>query len=213
MKNLKKVCEICKGKFHGSFIKGENIMYLCCKHLHHMNRYGEIRERTIHDKNKIIKSGVIGEIFLYNRKSEIVAKALIDSDFIEIVKNYKWATTKKGKSLYVKTDINIGGRRGTLYLATLILGQKKGFQVDHKNGNTLDNRRENLRFATQRQNLMNKSKALGYSKNKVSNLWETYIGVKGKVIHLGRFKTIEEAKRVRREAEIKYYGEFAKKLC
>jgi hypothetical protein len=210
MENLKKVCEVCRGKFHGSFIEGEVVMYLCCKHLHHMTRYGRIIDRTRFDKNKIIKIGVKSEMFLYNKKNEVVAKTLIDSNLVEIVKNYKWAPVKKGESIYVKTDIRIGGKRGTLYLAHLILGDKKGFQIDHINGDTLDNRKENLRFVTQRQNLMNRAKALGYSQEKVSGLWHTYIGINNKRIQLGRFKTVEEAKKVRREAEVKYYGEFAK---
>ena len=101
-------------------------------------------------------------------------------------------------------------KREALYLPSLILGKKQGYQIDHKSGDSLDNRRKNLRFATQQQNLMNKSRALGYSKEKRSGLWHVYIGVKNGRINLGRVKTKIEAQKIRREAELKYYGDFAK---
>jgi len=206
-------CEVCQQKFHGTFHGKESEMYLCCKHLHQMSRYGRIFKRTIADKNEIINKGLYSEIALYNKVCDIVAYAIIDSVHVDKVKTYKWVAVKKGKSLYVKTDLSKdknNGKRKTLYLSNLILGKKKKYQIDHISGDTLDNRKSNLRFVTQQQNLMNKHLSKGYSHEKSSKLWHTYIGVKNKRINIGRFKTEKEAKEKRRQAELKYYGRFAK---
>jgi len=170
MKKLNKKCEICGNKFHGTYRKEKIPMFLCAKHLHQMVRHGEIQKRTITDKNEIINKGIYSEVILYNRKSKEVSRTLIDSDLIDIISKYKWVGVKKGKSVYVKTDVlekgEFGEKRKTLYLSALILGEKKGFQIDHISGNTLDNRKRNLRHVTQQQNLMNKINALGISKTK-----------------------------------------------
>lgn len=208
---ITKVCEVCGGKFHGSFKETLKPMNLCVKHLHHMVRHGKIIQRTRFNKNEIINHGLTSEILLYNRKGQVNAFAVIDSDCVGIVSNYKWTVTKKGKALYVKTDIRVEEKRKTLYLPNLILGYKPGYQIDHISGDPLDNRRENLRFVTQQQNLWNRSDTRGYSHVKGRELWHTYIEINGKRKNLGCFKTEEEAKATRRAAELKYYGEFAPK--
>ena len=210
MKKIADICEVCGGKFHGTFRENGKEMYLCNKHLHHMQRHRIILKRTRVDRNEIITLGNISEIILYNRRNIEVFRETIDSDIVDKIKEHKWTAVKKGKSVYVKTDININKKRYTLYLPNLIIGTKDGYQVDHISGDTLDNRRINLRFATQHQNLLNKSKAKGYSRNK-RGMWHTYITLNNKRTNLGYFSTEEEAKIVRRDAELKYFGEFAKK--
>lgn len=212
MKKIYKKCEICGGKFHGTFRNSKEPMKLCCKHLHHMTRFGYIKERTKRDKNEIIKCGVTSKILLYDKDCNIIGETLIDTKFVESVMKYKWVGVKKGKSLYVKTEkpYKRGEKRKTIYLSSLIIKCKKGFQIDHISGDSLDNRLENLRCVTQQQNLMNKPSALGMSKTK-NGLWHTYIGVNGKRIQLGWFKNKKEALKVRRDAELKYFGEFAPK--
>jgi hypothetical protein len=211
MRTVAKICEVCGGKFHGTFRGVNVVMFLCTKHLHHMHRYGEIRKRTSKDSNEIIGHGEWSEVLLYDKKSHPIAKAIIDSDCLGLVRAHKWSAVKKNGKYYVKTDLVVGGKRRTMYLVTLILGKKAGHQIDHKSGDTLDNRRSNLRFATQQQNLMNKTKARGIWWNKRTKIWEAYIGVKNKKIHLGTYRVETEALNVRRAAEQKYYGDFAPK--
>lgn len=86
---------------------------------------------------------------------------------------------------------------------------------DHVDRNTLRNTRDNLRIATPSQNVfnqgMNPRNTSGYTGvMKAGKRWFAGIGVDNKLIRLGTFETKEEAAKVRREAEIKYYGEFAK---
>lgn len=86
-------------------------------------------------------------------------------------------------------------------------------QADHINGDTLDNRRSNLRIATQSQNNMNgkrrKDNTTGYKGvSKRGNKWRAYIQVGYKQFHLGYFETEELAHRARCEAANELHGEF-----
>lgn len=105
-----------------------------------------------------------------------------------------------------------------IYLHVLIMNPGKNEEVDHINGNRLDNRRENLRICTHQQNMMNR----GIQKNNTSGVigvyysekyskWHARIKVNGKYIHLGYFNNLDEAACVRKNAEEKYFNEFARR--
>ena len=84
-------------------------------------------------------------------------------------------------------------------------------QIDHIDHDRLNNRIENLREATRPENGRNKSTyknnssgVVGISWHKPSKKWQAQIRVNGKQIHLGNFKSKEEAARARKEAERRY---------
>lgn len=86
--------------------------------------------------------------------------------------------------------------------------------VDHIYHNTTDNRKSQLRIASVSQNSMNTVKrkdntsgVTGVSLD--NNRWSSQITCDGKLIHLGRFNTFEEAVSARKVAEEKYFGEYA----
>ena len=96
---------------------------------------------------------------------------------------------------------------------------QEGAYVDHINGDTLDNRRSNLRLCTPQQNMWNRrvmhntqTGFKGVARNKRSKLnpWKARIRVSGKLVHLGCFPTPEEAHEAYKQAAIKYFGEFAR---
>ena len=89
--------------------------------------------------------------------------------------------------------------------------------VDHANGNTLDNSKNNLRKATPQQNArnskLNKNNKSGHSgvywcNN--DNLWKATVRVDGKVKYLGGFKDKNLAISARVAGEVKYFGEFSR---
>lgn len=89
-------------------------------------------------------------------------------------------------------------------------------QLDHINGDKLDNRIENLRPATKQQNEWNKgdfssntSGIKGVSWSKQKNKWRAYIWKDRKQINLGLFDDIETAKIVVDEARVVYHGQYA----
>lgn len=96
----------------------------------------------------------------------------------------------------------------------LIMDAPKGMIVDHINHNTLDNRRENLRLATQAQNARNriiknnKTGFKGVSKISKRNGYQAEIKLNGEKIYLGYFKTAELAHEAYKEASIKHHGEW-----
>lgn len=97
-----------------------------------------------------------------------------------------------------------------------ILQCKPGELADHRNHDTLDNRRENLRKATDTQNADNRkitakntSGYIGVCWHKTNQKWMAQIGHKGVRINLGYFSTAEEAARAYDEAAKKLHGEFA----
>lgn len=87
--------------------------------------------------------------------------------------------------------------------------------VDHINRNKLDNRKENLRNVTKRQNMLNRHNVIstntsgytGVSFNKRTNKWRACICVNNKTIHLGQFCNKDDAIIARKNAEEQYYGE------
>lgn len=89
-------------------------------------------------------------------------------------------------------------------------------QIDHIDGNPLNNQRENLRAATNIQNCRNQRKSrnntsgyTGVSWDKECQKWCAYIYIDGKRVNLGRYNIKEAAAYVRKIAEQKYFGEFA----
>ena len=190
--------EGCNGKHVG---KG-----YCNKHYQQFRKYGHILERTQRDLNEIVEYEDCAGIILYDKDSNEIARTLIDLEYIDVVKNYKWYLKQQG---YVFNN-QVG------YLHRFIMNPSDDLVVDHINHNKLDNRRENLRVCTSQENshnlpilCNNTSGIAGVTWDKNRNKWMARIIVNGKRKHLGRYNTKEEAAEARRQAEIEYFGEFA----
>lgn len=144
--------------------------------------------------------------------------ALVDDKDYPLVNQYKWCVTRSSKRsriwyAYHPKSIPL---KSTL-IHRLILGLKDGEFCDHINGNGLDNRRCNLRIATNQQNMMNQRKQSGRSSkykgvcwDKQTNKWIVHIRFNRTMIHLGRFSDEVDAARVYDKAAKRYFGEYAK---
>ena len=135
------------------------------------------------------------------------------SDVDEIfLAGFNWSLAGAG---YIR---GTSGKYRNRYLHHVIakrMGLECPNEVDHKDGNPLNNQRDNLRPATHIENMRNvklsvrnTSGCKGVSWNKALQKWKAYIRVNKKLIHLGYFDNYEEACRIREEAEIKYFEEF-----
>lgn len=93
----------------------------------------------------------------------------------------------------------------------------RGQEVDHRDMNTFNNCRENLRLATRAQNIwnrgLNKRNTTGYKGvtfHKARGKFMSIITVNGEHHYLGYFETAEQAHQAYSEAAIKYHGEFVR---
>jgi hypothetical protein len=141
---------------------------------------------------------------LGNGKSAMVD----DNDFAHLSK-WRWCDNGNG---YARRN---AGKQGKQFMHRVILGASDGSHVDHVNGDSLDNRRLNLRYATQRQNVQNgkirKTNLLGIkgvSRNRLK--FRARIVINGSERHLGSFDTIQEAKDVYDKAAKEHFGEYAR---
>lgn len=203
-------CEICDTS--QGIIKGKNGKFkidMCEKHYYQMQKYGTIRERTQQTPNEITINGDTMEIVLYNRNSIEVARAIADSIHYNEIKKYKWY---KGGAGYCQSKI--GDK--IVYLHRLVTNAPEGLVVDHINHNTLDNRSNNLRICTQRDNAHNKiinaNSLSGYNGviwSKEFRKWKVQIKINKVNKFIGYYNDLQKAIDARLNAEDKHYGEFA----
>lgn len=94
----------------------------------------------------------------------------VDAADIRLIEGYKWYALRRPHTTYVYTKFwnRQAQKSNIIYLHRLLLGLCQGDkrQTDHRNHNGLDNRRSNLRIATQSQNCANAKKARGKSRYK-----------------------------------------------
>lgn len=128
----------------------------------------------------------------------------------------KWYAALCGKHLYAKRDTGRDSKRSRHYLHREIMGNPVGKQVDHKNHDTLDCQKSNLRVCNQSQNMMNRRGAASHSKSGIRGVhwhrgaekWTSQIRAYGVVYHLGLFVEKEDAAAAYLAARKKYFGEF-----
>lgn len=162
--------------------------------------------------NEVILFDTHAEVILYNVKNIECARALVSLDKVDIIKKYAWSAYLRDRSCYAMTRVN--GK--TTKMHNLLFSPPDGMICDHINRNGLDNRNENIRFATHQENLFNagpkKNNKSGYQGvywNPANKNWRSRIKVNGKPIELGSFINLYDAIAARKAAEVKYFGEFA----
>jgi len=182
---------------------------LCRRHHLQMTKHGKIIERTIYDPNEIVVNNTTAFIKLYDSSANYLTNTTISLESVEECSKVKWYRRPNG---YVYGSIK--GKK--IQLHRFVMKEKiEGCVVDHIDGNPLNNSLSNLRKATHAENIrnMHKDKTVGVNYNKYNGKyrWIPRLMLNGKSIWLGTYETEEEATLIRKEASLKYFGEFAPK--
>jgi HNH endonuclease len=148
-------------------------------------------------------------------------EAIVDDADYEWLSKHNWHASPAGrKTKYWYAYRNCSGR-SPLSMHREIMGNPEGMLVDHINGNTLDNRRENLRLCTKSDNKRNsrkctrehkgkKYKGIGFDGRCSEGTYWAAVYVNGKKIYkTNKFRAPEEAARAYDELATEHYGEFA----
>jgi len=150
-------------------------------------------------KNKYVIDG--DTLIVYNRKDN--REMFFDADDFDKVNQYTWFIGDTG---YARTNITQStGKRTLKKVHRLLMNAPKDKQVDHINGDRLDNRKVNLRIVSNEINSHNRQFAKGYYWNKRDRKWSAYIKVNKKNIYLGRYNTEAEARSAYLKAKTIYH--------
>lgn len=142
--------------------------------------------------------------------------ALINDADLLLISPYTWCAQHTRHHWYAITFIGSGHTaRRRVSMHRLLMSAPPGIQVDHIDGDGLNNQRSNLRLGTNGQNQANRRTAFGASRFKGVNRekrgkpWRAAIKVDGRKIHLGAFENEIEAARAYDRAALERFGEFA----
>ena len=132
------------------------------------------------------------------QRGQIAAYALIDAEDYDALARWSWALNDKG---YAQRSTTVRGKRINHRMHREILGlvAGDGLEVDHINGDPLDNRRANLRIVTHAENHQNRHTTWGSSRFRgvswcaAKGKWRAEGRINGRGYHLGYFAGEKEA--------------------
>jgi hypothetical protein len=113
--------------------------------------------------------------------------ALVDPEDYDVLSKCKWHAAKNGNTVYAKRGLN----SKTIFMHRAVIECKTGDEIDHIDGNGLNNQKSNLRVASPRVNQQNQhvNKKSGYTgvyRTKYGR-FKAFIQIKGKTRYIGYF--------------------------
>lgn len=171
------------------------------------------REMASKKNKKYNEYDLTGEYGIgYTSKGE---EFYFDLEDYDTIKNYHWNINPYG---YVVTSKRINSKktRNIQFHRMVMNCEDPDIEIDHIHGikSRNDNRKSNLRIATISQNAMNRKLSITNTSGCTGvcpkdGKWRAYIYIDRKAIELGLFDKKEDAMRIRKEAEEKYFGEWS----
>lgn len=143
--------------------------------------------------------------------------AIVDAEYYSYLTQHKWHFDGRyAVRMQFLGRINGKKKFKKNRMHRTIIQASPGMEVDHINGNGLDNRKSNLRFCSRQQNTHNQKHQKGRASkykgvNKRKNKWQARIQLPNKKrICLGAFYDEADAAKAYNEAALKYFGEFSR---
>ena len=141
--------------------------------------------------------------------------AVVDDEDADIARAFAWRSLEPHAGYqYVVAKDSTGS---TVYLHRLVARATRGTCVDHIDGDTLNNRRANLRVCTHAENMRNRRRShaskfpyKGISQRRPGGPFRAVIRCNGRVFRFGPFKTAKDAAIAYDEAAIRLHGDFAR---
>lgn len=144
--------------------------------------------------------------------------AIVDDEDFDYLAQWRWTSDVGKHAIYaVRKETLDNGTTRKVLMHRVIINAPDDLQVDHKNGDGIDNRRCNLRLATLSQNRQNAklrkdncvgSKGVHFDKQ--HRKYRARIQANNKRIEIGLFRTVEEARKAYEQSAKQYHGEFAR---
>lgn len=210
-------CDICGREYKKKIRYGGYT--LCSKHMHQLQHYKKFLDnnpRTVNDPNEYIidkKNNVI-RVFLYDRHQDKKGEFIVDIDDLNKIKGRRWRLSHGA--------VLTGSYKNMKSLTHILLEVDDTdyyHKIDHIDGDTLNNRKSNLRVCTQGENTLNKHymkrNSTGITGVSLENRpdreanFNVEIRYKGKRYRLGGYVLLIEAAYVRYLAQDYLFGEFS----
>lgn len=146
--------------------------------------------------------------------------AIVDDEDYENLAQHKWyALVLPGGLIYAVRMPGTKATRKMILMHRVVMNAEHGSRVDHRDGDGRNNRRLNLRFSTQSQNIANARKETGKGLtsqhkgvyfNKYHGKWHAQVIKDGRRIYLGRYHSETEAALAYNFGAVHHFGEFAR---
>lgn len=207
-KYVRWACKCNCGNPNEFYVLGDNLRTKKVKSCGCLRKYNMsiIRNRTCKD-NQYDLSNDFGIGWTTNTNKPFY----FDLEDYDLIKGHRWYE----QNGYVVCVVN---EKKNLQMQNLIMDPQKGERVDHIRHNTMDNRKSQLRIGTisdntinRRKSKSNKSGVPGVCWHKGTRKWSAYITKNKKRYFLGVYSNIEDAIKVRMQAENDLFGEWSYK--
>lgn len=150
--------------------------------------------------------------------------ALVDDADFDRVATFRWYAFRRGRLWHAARSVKRKGKRSTIHMHRWLLDAPNGVEVDHRDGNGLNNTRENLRLCTHGQNAINHRRSFSSKSSRFhgvcwharSQRWRVVICAgektssgRARQIYVGVYRYEIDAARAYDRAAIRHHGEFA----
>ncbi len=143
--------------------------------------------------------------------------AMIDTADTHFVAGWNWRALVDGNTVYAVRKDCSGPKQRSVKMHRIIMGNPEGLEIDHKDGDGLNNRRNNLREATRSQNNHNQRRSKnntsgfkGVTWHKAGGKWQAQIMMDGRKRFLGLHATPEAAHTAYCKASAELHGEYGR---